>query len=31
MSGNAVFVIDCFVTGFIILGVYLYNKKQSHK
>lgn len=31
MSGNGVFIIDCIVTGVIILAIYLYNKKHDGK
>lgn len=31
MSGNDVFIIDCIVTGVIILGIYLYNKKHDNR
>lgn len=29
MSGNDVFIIDCIVTGVVILGIYLYNKNTT--
>ena len=31
MSGNDVFIIDCIVTGVVILVIYLYNKKHDNR
>ncbi len=31
MSGNMVFVIDCFVTAGMIALIYFYNKRHDNK